>query len=199
MDLGLDGGFADPALQSQTAFRAIMDALANPGTVQKLVAPGSRTSSIPPELVSTLLTLSDHDTSIWLDDALRADSAVLQFISFHTGAPVVSEPGRAVFAFATGAEHLPRFDRFNLGTQEYPDRSTTIVLAVPALTGGPELITRGPGIKGHGHISPVGLPGEFLAQWSANRELFPRGIDLLLVADGAVLGLPRSTRISEGH
>lgn len=199
MDLGLDGGFADPVLQSQAAFRAIMDALANPGTVQKLVAPGSPTSSIPPELVSTLLTLSDHDTSIWLDDALRADSAVLQFISFHTGAPVVSEPGRAAFAFATGAEHLPRFDQFNLGTQEYPDRSTTIVLAVPALTGGPALVTRGPGIKGHGHISPAGLPGDFLAQWSANRELFPRGIDLLLVCQGAVMGLPRSTRIAEGH
>lgn len=199
MDLGLDGGFADPVLQSQTAFRAIMDALANPGTVQRLVTPGSPTSSIPPELVSTLLTLSDHDTSIWLDDALRADSAVLQFISFHTGAPVVSEPGRAAFAFAAGAEHLPRLDQFNLGTQEYPDRSTTIVLAVPALTGGPELFIRGPGIKGHGHISPVGLPGDFLARWSANRELFPRGIDLLLVAEGAVLGLPRSTRIAEGH
>lgn len=199
MDLGLDGGFADPVLQSQAAFRAIMDALANPGTVQKLVAPGSPTSSIPPELVSTLLTLSDHDTSIWLDDALRADSAVLQFISFHTGAPVMREPGRAAFAFATGAEHLPRLDQFNLGTQEYPDRSTTIVLAVPALTGGPELITRGPGIKGHAHISPLGLPGDFIGQWSANRGLFPRGIDLLLVADGAVLGLPRSTRIAEGH
>ncbi|WP_316359358.1 phosphonate C-P lyase system protein PhnH [Devosia sp.] len=199
MDLGLDGGFADPVLQSQAAFRAIMDALANPGTVQKLVAPGSPTSSIPLELVSTLLTLSDHDTSIWLDDSLRADSAVLQLVSFHTGAPVVREPGRAAFAFAAGAEHLPRLDQFNLGTQEYPDRSTTIVLAVPALTGGPDLIIRGPGIKDHGRISPVGLPEDFIGQWSANRELFPRGIDLLLVAEGAVLGLPRSTRIAEGH
>ena len=199
MDLGLDGGFADPVLQSQTAFRAIMDALANPGTVHSLVTPASLRSSMPAELASTLLTLSDHDTSIWLDDRLRGDKAVLEFVSFHTGAPVVREPGRAVFAFATGAEHLPRFDQFNLGTQEYPDRSTTIVLAVPALTGGETLITRGPGIKDHGHISPVGLPGDVVAQWAANRELFPRGIDLLLVADGAVMGLPRSTRISEGH
>jgi alpha-D-ribose 1-methylphosphonate 5-triphosphate synthase subunit PhnH len=199
MDIGLDGGFADPVLQSQTAFRAIMDALANPGTVQKLGAPTSMRSGISVELAGVLLTLSDHDTSIWLDDRLRANSAVLEFVSFHTGAPVVREPGRAVFAFAGGAEHLPRFDQFNLGTQEYPDRSTTIVLAVEALTGGAELITHGPGIKGHGHISPIGLPGDFSTQWSANRELFPRGIDLLLVADGAVMGLPRSTRIAEGH
>ena len=199
MDRGLDGGFADPVLQSQTAFRAVMDALANPGTVQKLVTPHSMQSSIQAELASILLMLSDHDTSIWLDDRLRADSAVVEFVNFHSGAPVVREPGRAVFAFATGVAHLPRFDQFNLGTQEYPDRSTTIVLTVPALEGGAVLITRGPGIKDHGHISPVGLPEDFVAQWAANRELFPRGIDLLLVADGAVMGLPRSTRIAEGH
>lgn len=199
MDMALDGGFADPVLQSQTAFRAVMDALANPGTPQKLVTPPSIRSSIPAELASILLTLADHDTSIWLDDILRADAAVLEFVNFHAGAPVVREPGRAVFAFATGAEHLPNFDQFNLGTQEYPDRSTTIVLAVGALTGGETLITRGPGIKGHGHISPVGLPENFVTHWSANRELFPRGIDLLLVAPGEVMGLPRSTRIAEGH
>lgn len=199
MDIGLDGGFADPVLQAQNAFRAIMDALANPGTPQNLVTPHALRSSIPAELASVLLTLTDHDTSLWLDDRLRSDSAVLQFVNFHTGAPLVREPGRATFAFATGASHLPALDQFNLGTQEYPDRSTTIVLAVAALSGGAELILRGPGIKDHGHISPVGLPGEFITQWSANRDLFPRSIDLLLVAAGQVMGLPRSTRITEGH
>jgi alpha-D-ribose 1-methylphosphonate 5-triphosphate synthase subunit PhnH len=199
MDIGLDGGFADPVLHSQGAFRAVMDALANPGTPQKLITPPSIRSSIPAELASVLLTLSDHDTSIWLDDILRADAAVLEFVNFYAGSPVVREPGRAVFAFATGAEHLPDLDQFNLGTQEYPDRSTTIVLAVEALTGGQTLITRGPGIKDHGHISPLGLPEDFVSQWAANRALFPRGVDLLLVAQGQVMGLPRTTRIAEGH
>ena len=124
---------------------------------------------------------------------------MLEFLNFHTGVPVVREPGAATFACASSAAQLPPLAQFNLGTQEYPDRSTTIVLAVEALTGGETLITRGPGIKGHGHISPVGLPTDFVAQWADNRELFPRGIDLLLVAHGQVMGLPRSTRISEGH
>ena len=34
-------------------------------------------------------------------------------------------------------------------------------------------------------------------QWAENRAHFPRGIDLLLVGDGMVTGLPRSTRIME--
>jgi alpha-D-ribose 1-methylphosphonate 5-triphosphate synthase subunit PhnH len=199
MDIGLDGGFSEPVLEAQTAFRAIMNALANPGTAQRLVTPHSIRSSISPELASVLLTLSDHDTSIWLDDVLRADARVLDFINFHASAPIVREPGRAAFAFATAASHLPRLDQFALGTQEYPDRSTTIVLTVDALSGGPELITRGPGIRDHGHISPIGLPDDFAAQWGGNRDLFPRGVDLLLVADGQVIGLPRTTRISEGH
>jgi alpha-D-ribose 1-methylphosphonate 5-triphosphate synthase subunit PhnH len=199
MDIGLDGGFADPVLQSQTVFRALMDALANPGTPQNLVTPAAMGSRISGELASILLTVSDHDTGIWLDDVLRSDASVLEFVNFHSGAPVVTEPGRAVFAFATGANHLPRLDQFNLGTQEYPDRSTTIVLSVEALRGRDELTIRGPGIREHGHISPVGLPGDFLAQWADNRELFPRGIDLLLVAEGQVMGLPRSTRIMGEH
>ncbi|MET3926294.1 phosphonate C-P lyase system protein PhnH [Devosia sp. 2618] len=198
MDSVLEGGFADPVLDSQTAFRAIMDALANPGTLRKLPQTALTQGPLPGELASTLLTLSDQDTPVWLSPSLRSE-AVSAFTAFHAGAPIVSEPGRAVFALVGSVDELPVLDQFNLGTQEYPDRSTTIVLAVPALSGGPDLIMRGPGIKDHGHFNPVGLPGDFVAQWAANRELFPRGIDLLLVADGQVMGLPRSTRISQGH
>lgn len=198
MDTILEGGFAAPVLQSQTVFRAIMDALANPGTGQNLVAPQTSSVHFTAELVSTLLTLTDHETPIWLDQRLQKPS-VREFVGFHTGAPIVQEPGWATFAFATSAAELPRLDQFNLGTQEYPDRSTTIVLAVEALTGGKQMVIRGPGIKDHAHISPIGLPVDFVVQWAANRELFPRGIDLLLVAGGQVMGLPRSTRIAEGR
>jgi alpha-D-ribose 1-methylphosphonate 5-triphosphate synthase subunit PhnH len=176
-----------------------MDALAKPGTVHKLAEPALTRAPLSGGLASVLLTLSDPETPIWLCDTLRQDASVAAFIAFHTGAPMLREPGKAAFVVASDANELPRFEQFNLGTQDYPDRSTTIVLAVAALSGGAALSLRGPGIKGHGHISPIGLPEDFIGQWAANRELFPRGIDLLLVADGAVLGLPRSTRIAEGH
>ena len=198
MDAVFDGGFADPTRDSQTSFRAIMDALANPGTPRRLAESALAVGPLGAELVNTLLTLSDADTPIWLSDSLRV-SSVEAFIAFHTGAPLTREPGRASFALVANLNELPKLEQFNLGTQEYPDRSTTVVLQVASLTGGPELISRGPGIKDHGHFAPVGLPQDFIHQWSANREKFPRGIDLLLVADGQVMGLPRSTRLSEGH
>lgn len=195
MDALLEGGFADPVHEAQRAFRAILDALANPGQVQDLPIPAVAHVHLSGEFVSTLLTLTDHDTWIWLADCYGSEP-VRAFIGFHTGAPVVEAPDRAQFAFANAAS-LPRLDQFNLGSQEYPDRSTTIILSVSALSGGRELMLHGPGIESTITISPQGLPGDFVAQWSANRDLFPRGVDLLLVSAGQVIGLPRSTRIGE--
>lgn len=198
MDAVFEGGFADPVFDAQTAFRAIMDALANPGTPHKLGKTALAQGPLKAELANTLLTLSDADTTIWLSETLRT-APVEAFIAFHAGAPLTPDPAKATFALAASADELPRLDQFNLGTQEYPDRSTTVVLSVPALSGGPDQLLRGPGIRDHLHCSPMGLPGDFLAQWADNRALFPRGVDLLLVADGQVMGLPRSTRLSEGH
>jgi len=185
-------GFADPVRDAQAVFRAVLDALANPGTPQKLVAANAQMR----ELGSILLALTDHDTTIWLS-AGQQTGTVKSFVGFHTGAAVMSDPAKANFAFVGLGDALPDLGKCNLGTQEYPDRSTTIVAELPSLTGGPKLVLRGPGIRDTHEISPMGLPGDFVAQWAENRDLFPRGIDLLLVADGQVMGLPRSTRIVE--
>lgn len=189
-------GFADPVVDAQGVFRAILDALANPGTAQKLAGSSDGSGALGRDLVSTLLTLSDHDTTIWLSPALDTD-VVRGFVGFHTGATVVGDPAKANFAFVALGDAMPELARCNLGTQEYPDRSTTIIAEVPALNGGAELVLRGPGIRETQAISPVGLPADFVAQWGENRELFPRGVDLLLVAGGQVMGLPRSSRIVE--
>lgn len=189
-------GFADPVRDAQGSFRAILDALANPGRPQRLVLTDNVSSHLKGELVSALLTLTDHDTPIWLSPAIDTE-AVRNFVTFHTGAPLVTETQKASFAFVALGDALPDLSRFNLGTQEYPDRSTTIIVELPALTGGPTLTLRGPGIRETQEISPQGLPDDFVRQWRENRALFPRGVDLLLVAHGEVLGLPRTSRIVE--
>jgi alpha-D-ribose 1-methylphosphonate 5-triphosphate synthase subunit PhnH len=196
----LDGGFAEPVLGAQSTFRALLDALANPGQPQALSAQLEAPTGLAPELAAVALTLCDHDTLVWLDPALAESEAILAWLRFHTATPLTTDPGRAQFALVSGADALPALDRFALGTDEYPDRSTTIALSVPSLTGGADLVLRGPGINDHLHIAPQGLPGGFLDRRAANRAEFPRGIDLLLVSQGQVLGLPRTTRISmEAH
>ena len=190
----LDGGFADPVMQSQTAFRAIMDALANPGTVQELALGLTPPAPLTPELATIALTLCDHDTPLWLDADLASD-AVLGWLAFHTSAPITSERSQAMFALSRDPALL--LAAFGQGSDPYPDRSTTIVLAISALTGGQNLTLVGPGIHGSTTIAPQGLPADFRLQRAANRDQFPRGVDLLLVADGQLIGLPRTTRIKE--
>lgn len=196
--LVVDGGFAEPVVEAQRSFRALMDALANPGTIQKLDFELMPPAPLSRELAAVALTLGDHDTPIWLDPVLAEADAVVAWLRFHTGAPIVADPAEAHFALAADAAAVPAFAHFAAGSDEYPDRSTTLVLAISSLVDGERLTLKGPGIKGQTNASLSGLPPDFVAQWEQNRELFPRGVDLLLVADGQVLGLPRTTRVSAG-
>ena len=196
----LEGGFREPVFGAQRSFRALMDALANPGQVHSLTAALDAPAGLAPELAAIVLTMCDHDTSVWLDTNLMESEPVLSWLRFHTASPVTTDPARASFALVSSADALPALGQFALGTDEYPDRSTTIALHVPSLTGGADLTLRGPGINDHAQIAPQGLPDRFIEQWTQNLSAFPRGIDLLLVSSAQVLGLPRTTRITmEAH
>lgn len=196
LDHSLGGGLSDPVFQSQAAFRAIMDALARPGSAQAV----DDAALAPPAPLSrgvalVALTLCDHDTPVWLDAALAEAPDVAAWLTFHTGAPIVADPARAAFALAADAGALPDFAGFAQGTPDYPDRSTTLVVPLAALDGGTPFVLSGPGIDGTRTFSPRGLPADFAGRWAANRALFPRGVDLILCAAGQVGALPRSTRL----
>ncbi|MGV3491410.1 MAG: phosphonate C-P lyase system protein PhnH [Devosia sp.] len=191
----IEGGFADQVLGAQSVFRAIMDALARPGTVQSIASDAAPPAPLTAELGAVALTLCDHDTPVWLDPVLAASPAVTGWIAFHCGAPTTADSAEAQFALVSDVALLPELAAFGQGTDEYPDRSTTVVLAAGASVRAVTL--KGPGIKDR-LVAELPLPGgDFDDQWAENRERFPRGIDLLLVAAGTVVALPRTTRISE--
>ena len=191
----IEGGFADQVLGAQSVFRAIMEALARPGTVQPMVSEAAPPLPLTPELGAVALTLCDHDTPVWLDPVLAATPEIAGWIAFHCGAPITADPLEAKFALVSDAALLPDLGTFGQGTDEYPDRSTTLVIAAAAE--GRAVTLKGPGIKGE-LTTLLPLPGGgFLDQWAENRDRFPRGIDIVLVRAGTVIGLPRTTRISE--
>ncbi len=70
--LAIEGGFADPVIAGQRGFKAIMDALARPGTVQQLPAEAQPPAPLPRGLAEIALTLCDHDSPVWLDPTLAA-------------------------------------------------------------------------------------------------------------------------------
>ncbi|MCF4127699.1 phosphonate C-P lyase system protein PhnH [Methylobacterium sp. SyP6R] len=195
--LMLARGFADPVHDAQGVFRAVMDALARPGTIQPLATDLTPPAPLTPDLAAIALALGDADAPLWLDAGLARNPAVAEFLRFHTGAPITRDPAEAAFALIADAAACPDFASFAQGTPAYPDRSATLVLAVTDLSNDGWRLD-GPGIRGSARLSASPLPADILPRLARNHAGFPQGVDLILAAPGLVAALPRSTRVQEG-
>src|SRR6202011_262809 len=109
--------------------------------------------------------------------------------------PVVGDSSVCSFAVIGDARALPALDRFSFGTNEYPDRSTTLILQVESLREGLAFELCGPGIDGTAVLQATIEPLDLFARLAINAALFPRGIDVVLVADDAIVAIPRTARL----
>ncbi|MDA5558912.1 phosphonate C-P lyase system protein PhnH [Shimia sp. MMG029] len=181
----LKGGFADAPVDAAHAFRAAMNVMARPGTVEKLAG------AAPPAPLSTaagtlILTLCDPDTPLHLAGDFDCQ-AVRDWIAFHVGAPIV---GAESAMFAVGDwESLAPLTRFAIGTPEYPDRSATLIVEREALAQEGATL-RGPGIK---ETAEMALPETEAFQMNA--LLFPLGLDFFFSCGDQVSALPRTTKV----
>lgn len=190
-------GFADPVFGAQAAFRAILSALSEPGTIHALDAGIKAPEGLQPASAVILLTLADYETPLWLDDAGRAGAAGA-WLRFHAAAPLAAGTDSAAFAVIAGGGEAPKLADFSAGSDLFPDRSTTILVECAALEGGAPVTLSGPGIPGTRIIAPEGLRAGFWEEVAANNALYPLGVDLMLVAGNRVIGLPRSTLAGTG-
>lgn len=190
--------FADPVDNAQAVFRAVMDAMARPGTAQTLAPAVAPPAPLSRGAGAIALALLDYESAFWLDETLAAQPDVAQWLRFHTGAPIVRDPKDAAFAFIADAAGIPDFEAFALGTAEYPDRSTTLVVQVAHLSGPKVMTLRGPGIAGEGKFALSPCPIDLVTRLQSNHAMFPRGLDLLFVTNDDVAAIPRSTRVTSG-
>lgn len=185
----IPAGFDQPVLDAQTAFRALMRALSFPGRIVDGMALAEAPDRWPPALAAAALTLLDAETPVWLDAAARGADAEA-FLRFHAGAPIVDRPDAARFAIALAPDAAP-YDALPIGVDQYPDRSATLLLGLPALVGGAPVRLTGPGVKSSVDVAPAGEMEAFWAAWTRNRGLYPLGWDAFLFAGDRALGLPR--------
>ncbi|KWV51719.1 phosphonate C-P lyase system protein PhnH [Bradyrhizobium macuxiense] len=191
----LPAGFADKVLSAQSTFRSVMDAMARPGSIQRVTASAGTPAGMMRGSAAIALTLFDHDTPIWLDAAMSATPDVARWLKFHTSAPVIADSSIASFALVGNPANLPALDHFAFGSNEYPDRSTTLILQVDSLAHGPAFELKGPGIEGTALLQAMIRPRDLFARLSINEALFPRGIDVVLVHDDVIVAIPRTTRL----
>jgi len=182
----LTGGFSNAPHDSALAFRAALDVMARPGKISK-IAGGTPPAPMSSAAGTLLLTLCDPETPVWLAPSLRGVE-IMDWLRFHTGAPISETRSDAMFAVGTWSELSPITD-FAIGTPEYPDRSATLIVEMDTL-GNQGKTLRGPGIK---DTAELALPDAEAFQ--NNATLFPLGLDFFFTSGSEIAALPRTTKL----
>jgi len=181
-------GFADPVADAQAAFRAVLSAMAVPGSIHAagagLVAP----APLAPATAAVVLSVVDGEAPLALDPPSEAARA---WIAFHCGATFTAL-AQARFILAPSCPDLSTLDA---GSDDGPDESATVILQVGALGSGTAFRLSGPGLREPAVLRVAGLPSDFAARWAANHGLYPRGVDVVLCAGTQLAALPRSVKV----
>jgi alpha-D-ribose 1-methylphosphonate 5-triphosphate synthase subunit PhnH len=180
-------GFADPVLDAQAFFRAVLEAMGRPGRIQPITPPPELPPGLSPAAAAVLLTLVDATTPLRL--AAGEDAAA--WVRFHCGCALVA--GASPFVLDPAARLLD----LDPGTDEEPERGATLILEVTSLEEAPGWLLSGPGIRDTHHLRVEGAPAGFVRDWAMNRARFPRGVDVILCAGTRIAALPRTVRIEE--
>ncbi len=185
--------FADPVGDSSRMFRAFLTALSQPGRIVAAFGPIDFPEALGTTGFGAALTLLDTDTPVFLSRKV-GNAGTRANLRFHCGCPIVDDPADAAFAILTLAEAETVLPALSGGNPDYPDKSATALILVEGFTNDDTVRLTGPGIykyKTLGLDSPRSL-------WKLLREnsnRYPLGFDTVFVSDGAIVGLPRSTRI----
>lgn len=193
----LDSAGPDPAASPQWKSAREPAAGAPPGAIVELRAAIEPPDELHEACAALALALFDRDTTVWLSpsaDARRPRA----YLRLHTDCRQVAETTLADFALVARADELPSLARLCAGTQECPQRSTTLILQLDGLDEDGPWRLSGPGIRGERRLAAQGLGEPFLSEWARNARLFPRGVDAFLVSGRRMCGLPRTTRLRAG-
>jgi alpha-D-ribose 1-methylphosphonate 5-triphosphate synthase subunit PhnH len=183
------------AEREQVAFRALLDAMARPGTVGR-VRPHAEGGELA-AAVALLEAVLDHEVAFaLLPEAPAARDALLRYTGSRVAA---AEQADFLLCRGPGLDEGLRVARH--GELEYPDRSATIVAVVDGVAdttaAGEALRLAGPGVNGAIELRVTGFTAAQRSAFARRNRGVPLGVDLVLVApDGRFTCLPRYTRIA---
>lgn len=186
------------AAREQRAFRALLDGMARPGTMQSLGKLDERGNAAAP--IALFEALVDHEVSFAVAPAnAETEEALLRLTGSH-----LAGVAQADYVLASRDAIGIALAEAQAGEPEYPDRGATVVALVDSISAGPgpgdELVLEGPGILGSRSVWVSGFPRHAVALFLERNREVPLGIDLVLIApDGTFTCLPRYTRIQGGR
>lgn len=203
-------GFQNPVFDATTVFRDVMDAFSRPGRLHKITVECAIPVTLDLATSAILLTLADNETPLWLDPEINAKQT-RDFLKFHTGCSHTDTIATATFAVA-GAKTSPKdMSAIAVGSPDYPDRATTLIIQVDHITESsltnqtqtpknatsltlPITLT-GPGILNAISLEIRGLTQNFWQWRNSLCQNFPCGIDVIFTHQGRFVAIPRSTKV----
>ncbi|MEA5519019.1 phosphonate C-P lyase system protein PhnH [Limnoraphis robusta] len=186
-------GLKDPIHDAQITFRALLDALSFPGRTQEIFVQLTPPPGLTLACAAACLTLLDLETTVWLSSDFEPE--VKSWLKFHTGCHFTEHPKAANFAMIQKLCLLPAFSNFNWGTAEQPELSTTLLIQVEPLEKRESVRLEGPGIS-EKRVIKLPLSSTFRQGWLEINRSYPLGIDVFLLGENTVIGLPRTTTLS---
>jgi alpha-D-ribose 1-methylphosphonate 5-triphosphate synthase subunit PhnH len=166
-----------------------MEAFSRPGQLQRLQIALDAFGEWDPGTVALLLTLCDFETNVLLEPN---NDGFASFLELHTGAQIVNSRSAADFVAVSQPEPEYGLEDLRIGTDETPHLSATLLLQVKSFHEGTAVKLSGPGIKEPDTLFVNGLSSRFFERRNSFR--FPRGVDVFLIADRELVGLPRTAK-----
>ena len=177
-------------------FRAIVQALDNPGTIVYLESQNDPPLPLHSASAAVIEALVHPETPVWID--LDWNSPPADWLQTVCGGSLVTEPCMAAFALVTQPSCMPSLLQFCLSQEESPDALTTIILQVKGLSAQHDPTLTMPGMQRKLRIAPSGLPARFWSEWENRRLLQPLGMDILFTCKSAVMAMPGNMSVACG-
>lgn len=192
----------DPLVgMTQLVYRRLMDCMARPGQIADLddecLGPILVITSRR-EAMAVALTLIDNEVSFNVCNDW--DAAFSGLVRFQTGG-VLAGLADADFVFMNGDSDPETIRETKRGTLNFPDQGATVIISgldIQAELDGQSrafLELEGPGIQDRETLTVGGLSEEIVRALIEVNEEYPLGIDLILLSEGRMACIPRSTKI----
>ena len=184
--------FDDPELGTQQTFRAIVEALDNPGQIVQIRSKPSFPGALNLASAAIFLTLCNDGTTIWAD--LDWNCPITEWFQYRCGCNIVTEPCMASFALITNPMTMPPLDHFRIGDEENPDISATLIIQIEDLSVNTAINPDGTAVeKIARHSHPVVPLNSWEHRYQQSTPLF-LGLDIFLTCDDTLAALPQSIK-----
>ena len=197
----MSAGFENVERDSQRIFRTVMDSFSRPGLRFDMSAIVQASPGEDASVAGTLLlALMESASTLYVSKSLLTTQWP-SFLKFHTGCVLSQDCSQAQFIWIHQMQDLPSLKNCALGSPEFPDQSSTVIIDVEAIhlpsTPGDGKVWSGPGIKEPITVDIMGLPKAFWLERQSLQNLYPCGVDIIFCTPSQIVSLPRSTHIGE--